>query len=308
MSEVFFNQLNMTLPDFTLNVGRGTHGLQTGKMMIEIEKIVQDIEPDGVVVYGDTNSTLAGALEASKMHVPIFHIEAGLRSFNRRMPEEINRVLTDHISSLLFVPSEIAMQSLNKEGIESGVHKVGDIMKELVRYVTEKDLLKDQIPKKEEYYYTTIHRPYNTDDRERLLNVLQTLNELDKEVVFSLHPRTGNLANRYGIDLDTFSNIVFIAPQSYFSNLGYLQNASALITDSGGMQKEAFWLKKKCVTIRKETEWIETLADDANVLVFDNLEQIQEELRRGPNSWDEKLYGQGNSATKMVDQILQFLN
>lgn len=308
MSEIFFNQLNMTLPDFTLNVGSGAHGLQTGKMMVEIEKILLDIVPDGVVVYGDTNSTLAGALVASKMHIPIFHIEAGLRSFNRRMPEEINRVLTDHISSLLFVPSETSIQNLKKEGIENGVYEVGDIMKDLVRYVTEKKLLLDQIPNQKGYYYTTIHRPYNTDDKKRLSNVLKVLNELDKQVVFSLHPRTRNLSEKYGLELKTYSNITFIEPQSYFSNLGYLQHASALITDSGGMQKEAFWLKKKCVTIRKETEWGETLTDNANVLVFDDLAQIQEELLKIPAGFYENLYGKGDSADKMVERILQFLN
>jgi len=282
MSEVFFNQLNMTLPDFTLHVGSGAHGLQTGKMMIEIEEILQNIEPDGVVVYGDTNSTLAGALVASKMHIPIFHIEAGLRSFNRRMPEEINRVLTDHISSLLFVPSTIAEQNLINEGVVKGIHEVGDIMKDLVQYVIENKLIESENINQKEYYYTTIHRPYNTDEKDRLTSVLETLNKLDKNVVFSLHPRTKNLAAKYDIDLEYFKNIEFIEPQSYFSNLGYLKNATALITDSGGMQKEAFWLKKKCVTIRKETEWSETLYEDSNVLVFDDLSRIQKELQKAP--------------------------
>ncbi|MBU2948268.1 non-hydrolyzing UDP-N-acetylglucosamine 2-epimerase [Zobellia uliginosa] len=308
MSEVFFTQLKMSTPNYTLHVGSGAHGEQTGKMMIEIEKIINRATPDGVVIYGDTNSTLAGALVASKLHIPIFHIEAGLRSFNKKMPEEVNRVLTDHISDLLFVPSAIAVQNLKSEGIEQGVFEVGDIMKDLVQYVTKNNLLSNHTPKEKNYYYTTIHRPYNTDNKDRLGYILDVLNHLDKKVIFSLHPRTKNLAASYRLNLDDYSNINFIEPQSYFSNLGYLQGSEGLITDSGGMQKEAFWLKKKCVTIRKETEWKETLIDDANILLFDNLSTLQDEIKKTPKSWNDTLYGDGNSASKMVGGILQFLN
>ena len=307
MSEVFFNQLKMTQPDYTLHVGSGAHGEQTGKMMIEIEKIIEETKPDGVVVYGDTNSTLAGALVASKMHIPLFHIEAGLRSFNKKMPEEVNRVLTDHISDLLFVPSAVSVQNLENEGVRKGVHVVGDIMKDLVQYVTQNDLLREHVPKERNFYYATIHRPYNTDEKNRLKHVLDVLEQLDKKVVFSLHPRTKNLASSYGLNLEDYTNINFIEPQSYFSNLGYLQNSAGLITDSGGMQKEAFWLKKKCVTIRKETEWRETLEDNANVLVFTDLLKIKEELQKLPKKWDETLYGDGASGSKMIDKIIQFL-
>ncbi|MEO1012926.1 MAG: UDP-N-acetylglucosamine 2-epimerase (non-hydrolyzing) [Bacteroidota bacterium] len=308
MSEVFFDQLKMSPPDFMLHVGSGPHGLQTAKMMIEVEKIFQEIFPDGVVVYGDTNSTLAGALVASKMNIPIFHIEAGLRSFNRQMPEEVNRVLTDHISNLLFVPSTTAKENLKIEGIEKGVCEVGDIMKDLIWYVSKNDLIPKNTSKQREFYYATIHRPYNTDDKHRLERILKALDQLDKEVIFSLHPRTRNLARSYGLALGAFSNIRFIEPQSYFSNLGYLQSCEGLITDSGGMQKEAFWLKRKCVTIRKETEWKETLEGNANVLVFEDLSKTQKELRSRPISWNETLYGDGRSAVKMADAILKFLN
>ena len=297
----------MTQPDYTLHVGSGAHGEQTGKMMIEIEKIIEETKPDGVVVYGDTNSTLAGALVASKMHIPLFHIEAGLRSFNKKMPEEVNRVLTDHISDLLFVPSAISVQNLENEGVRKGVHVVGDIMKDLVQYVTQNDLLWEHVPKERNFYYATIHRPYNTDEKDRLKHVLDVLEQLDKKVVFSLHPRTKNLASSYGLNLEDYTNINFIEPQSYFSNLGYLQNSAGLITDSGGMQKEAFWLKKKCVTIRKETEWRETLEDNANVLVFTDLLKIKEELQKLPKKWNESLYGDGASGSKMIDKIIQFL-
>lgn len=308
MSEIFFTQLNMSPPSFTLHVGSGSHGEQTGKMMIEIEKIIEDTKPDGVVVYGDTNSTLAGALVASKLHIPLFHIEAGLRSFNKKMPEEVNRVLTDHISDLLFVPSGIAVQNLKDEGVEQGVYEVGDIMKDLVQYVTGNDLLRDHSPKEKNFYYATIHRPYNTDDKERLTYVLETLEQLDKKVIFSLHPRTKNLASSYGLNLKDYMNISFIEPQSYFSNLAYLQNSEGLITDSGGMQKEAYWLKRKCITIRKETEWKETLVDHANILLFQDLSKINDELEKQPHSYNINLYGQGRSASKMVDKIIQFIN
>lgn len=308
MSEVFFTQLKMTKPNFTLNIGSGDHGEQTGKMMIEIEKIVKETSPDGVVVYGDTNSTLAGALVASKLHIPLFHIEAGLRSFNKKMPEEINRILTDHISDLLFVPSPIAVQNLKNEGVEQGVYEVGDIMKDLVEYVTQNNLLKGRAQKEENFYYTTIHRPYNTDDKNRLEHILKFLDQVDKKVVFSIHPRTRNLASSYGFKFGDYSNISFIEPQSYFSNLAYLQNSSGLITDSGGMQKEAYWLKKKCVTIRKETEWKETLKDDANILVFDDLSKLKNELQKLVNIWDETLYGDGTSGPKIVDKIIEYLH
>lgn len=305
MSQVFFKQLGMSSPDFMLDIGSGSHGLQTGRMMIEIEKIILKTQPDGIVVYGDTNSTLAGALVASKMHIPLFHVEAGLRSFNRKMPEEVNRVLTDHISDLLFVPSKTASKNLKEEGIERGVFEVGDIMKDLVNYVIEEKLLAGMEPEGN-YYYATIHRPYNTDQKERLTEILEAINELDKKVIFSIHPRTKNLASKYGLNIDTFSNIDFVEPQAYFSNLAYLKNSSALITDSGGMQKEAYWLKKKCITVRKETEWTETLSGNANVLVFDDLLGIKNEVLVAPTEWDLNLYGEGNSAHKMIGQILKF--
>lgn len=307
MSDVFFNQLKMTQPSYTLHVGSGAHGVQTGKMMIEIEKIVNDITPDGVVVYGDTNSTLAGALVASKLHIPLFHIEAGLRSFNKKMPEEVNRILTDHISDLLFVPSAIGVQNLKNEGVELGVSEVGDIMKDLVQYVIANDLLKSHRPNENDFFYTTIHRPYNTDGKERLKYILEALDQLRKKVVFSLHPRTRNLAHNYDLNLEDYTNIKFIEPQSYFSNLAYLQCSAGLITDSGGMQKEAYWLKKKCVTIRKETEWKETLNNSANILLFDDLSGLGKELQNVPVGWDETLYGHGKSASEMVDKIIHFL-
>ena len=303
MSQVFFDQLEMRKPDFILKLGGGKHGEQTAGMISEIEKIIENEKPDGIVVYGDTNSTLAGAIVASKLHIPIFHIEAGLRSYNKEMPEEVNRVLTDHVSSLLFTPSQIANENLKKEGITSGVHDVGDIMKDLVQIVEGKNIIGEK-SLNEDYYYVTIHRPYNTDDSIRLKSVLDNLNKLDKKVLMAIHPRTLNLMNSYGFSTNSFLNIEFIEPQSYFSNLSYLTHSNGLITDSGGMQKEAYWLEKKCVTIRKETEWVETVTLKGNTLIFDNLTGITELINEKPKQWDKSLYGNGTAAIQIVDLIL----
>jgi UDP-GlcNAc3NAcA epimerase len=307
MSEIFFTQLKMKKPNYTLQAGGGNHGAQTGAMMIEIEKIVEKEKPDGFVVYGDTNSTLAGALVASKLHIPIFHIEAGLRSYNQEMPEEINRVLTDHISSILFTPSDIAVKNLEHEGISKGVHLVGDIMKDLVKIVQNENIIA-QRPLELPYYYVTIHRPYNTDYPERLKLVLQNLNDLEKKVVMALHPRTRNLMKKFKINPNGFSNIKFIEPQSYFTNLTFLAHCDGLITDSGGMQKEAYWLKKKCTTIRKETEWIETVELNGNHLVFEDLSEIEKILKDIPENWKDDLYGDGLTSKKIVDLIYKNLN
>lgn len=305
MSDIFFEQLKMSKPEYTLNIGSGNHGVQTGKMMIEIEGIVEKESPNGMVVYGDTNSTLAGALVASKLHLPLFHIESGLRSYNKTMPEEINRVLTDHISNLLFIPSNVARQNLLQEGIKDGVHDVGDIMKDLIKIVLDENILSDG-NKLGNYYYITIHRPYNTDSKNRLINILEELNKLNLKAIMTLHPRTKNLADKYEINLKSFDNIQFIEPQSYFDNLNYLFNSRGLITDSGGMQKEAYWLKKKCVTIRTETEWTETLGGDANKLVFNDLSMIHKEMDLVPFNWDDTLYGSGKTANKIVDLISNY--
>lgn len=303
MSKVFFDELGMSKPNYQLSLGGGTHGQQTGTMMIEIEKIVLEEKPDYVLVYGDTNSTLAGALVAGKLHIPIVHVEAGLRSYNKQMPEEINRVLTDHISELMFVPSEISVSNLRKEGIEQGVQVVGDIMKDLVNYCTEHNFAIR--PSYDfEYYYATVHRPYNTDEKERLNYVLGAMNSVDKKVVFAIHPRTRNAMKKYGMLESDFDNIVFIEPQSYFSNMGHLKYSSGLITDSGGMQKEAYWLQKKCITMRSETEWVETLSGGANHLVFEDLSSINDLLSTSKVEFDPFLYGKANAADLMVNSIV----
>ena len=302
MSSIFFDQLGMKRPQFSFDNGGSNHGEQTGKMMVDIERVILDIQPDGVVVYGDTNSTLAGALVAAKLHIPVYHIEAGLRSFNKAMPEEINRVLTDHISSKLFVTSQLAVDNLTKEGITENVILVGDIMKDVISLV----LKGEKIGNKKypfDYYYVTIHRPYNTDNPDRLKLILSTLNKLSKKCIISLHPRTRKVVEREHINLISYTNLVIIEPQGYFENLNHLAFSDGLITDSGGMQKEAYWLKKKCVTIRTETEWLETLTLKGNALIFNDLTSIEKELETMPDRWQNNLYGDGESAEKIVNAI-----
>jgi len=302
MSTVFFDELKMKKPSYMLQVGSGSHGMQTGRMMEQMEEIVLKEKPDGIVVYGDTNSTLAGALVASKLHIPIFHIEAGLRSYNKEMPEEINRVLTDHISEQLFVPSSVATSNLKKEGITKDVIEVGDIMKDLVTDAICSDTLQKMHHNKQ-YYYATIHRPYNTDEKKRLMRVLAAFESMNKEVVFSIHPRTTSFMNKHAIKREDYSNIVFIDPQSYFDNLSYLVHSDGLITDSGGMQKEAYWANIQCVTIRKETEWIETLEGRNNQLIFENLEELATAFNDNREPFDNTLYGSENVAKRIAQSI-----
>jgi UDP-GlcNAc3NAcA epimerase len=299
MNSIFFDQLGLKKPKYVLNGGRN-HGAQTGRMMQEIEEIVVSEKPDMVIVYGDTNSTLAGALVASKLHIPIAHIEAGLRSYNREMPEEINRVLTDHISHWLFCPSEVSVRNLEKEGLVTGVHVIGDLMKDLIDFTLNKEQL--ILPEVDgEFYYVTLHRPYNTDEKERLTYVLNTLNILSKSTIFALHPRTRIAMKKFGLFESDFKKIRFIDPQAYFENLGYIYASSGLITDSGGMQKEAYWLKKKCATIRTETEWIETLDDGANTLLFDDLSSLNEVMVETVIQFKYDLYGDGQACSKIVE-------
>lgn len=306
MSKVFFDQLGMQKPNYQLSLGGGNHGAQTGKMMIEIEEIVTKEKPDVMVVYGDTNSTLAGALVAGKLHIPIVHIEAGLRSYNHQMPEEINRVLTDHISTLLLVPSQGSVDNLKKEGIEKGVHIVGDIMKDLVKMCVNDGVIGDK-PDKEDYYYVTLHRPYNVDEKGRLTYVLNCLTSLDKKAVFAAHPRTQHRIKEFGLDSlinNSTNKIEIINPQPYFENLNYLYHSSGLITDSGGMQKEAYWLEKPCTTIRSETEWVETLTGKANILLFEDLTSLNSIKDRGQLNFNETLYGNGKAAEEICNCIL----
>jgi len=301
MSRIFFEELGISEPAYQLNVGSAGHGIQTGRMLESIEEILLKERPDMLVVFGDTNSTLAGALAASKLHIPVAHIEAGLRSYNKSMPEEINRVMTDHLSSLLFVPSDVSVKNLNREGIYNGVHVVGDIMLDTLKMAIDQKIA--TAPDEKSYYYTTIHRPYNTDHKERMISILSALNNLDLPVVFSIHPRTSALLETMHVSTEAYANIRFIPPQGYFDNIGYMMGADKIITDSGGLQKEAWFLKKPCVTIRPETEWIETLENNWNVLVFDDLTLLKPALEIIPGDYPEGCYGKGNAANKIAETI-----
>lgn len=304
MSQVFFDELGMSAPKYMLQVGSHSHGIQTGMMMIELENITLSEKPDAILVYGDTNSTLAGALIGAKLHIPVVHIEAGLRSFNKKMPEEINRILTDNVSAMLFVPTENAIENLAKEGITQHIYLTGDVMKDMVKIVRERKILSDS-PDKNQYYYATIHRPYNTDSGERLAYVLKTFNNLSFPVKFPMHPRTRHKMAAFGLSESDYPNVIFCEPFAYFDNMKQLSNARALITDSGGMQKEAYWLQKKCVTIRTETEWVETLEGGCNTLLFDDLTELGDILEMPIKKWNDNLYGNGEGAKEIVTLMMK---
>jgi UDP-N-acetylglucosamine 2-epimerase len=284
MSQVFFEELGLQPPDRNLEVGSASHGAQTGRMTEAIEAVLLEERPDALVVYGDTNSTLAGALAAAKLHVPIAHVEAGLRSYNRRMPEEINRVVTDHLSRWLFCPSEIAASNLKKEGIERGVHIVGDVMYELVLRCGARGVLpagwRDLGLEPSRFVLTTIHRAENTDVPANLDAIFTALGELarDMAVVVPLHPRTRKLLAEAHIR--TPNQLHIVPPLPYGQMIAAEGAAAVIITDSGGVQKEAYWLGVPCVTVRNETEWLETLESGQNVLVETDRGRIIEVVRR----------------------------
>ncbi|WP_118952455.1 non-hydrolyzing UDP-N-acetylglucosamine 2-epimerase [Taibaiella helva] len=298
MSAVFFDELNIPRPDYLFDIGGSKpQSEQTGLMMTEIEKVCARELPDALLIYGDTNSTLAAALVAAKMHIPQIHIEAGLRSFNRAMPEEVNRIVADEFATLLFCPSSQAIQNLDREGIShDGIFLSGDVMCDTLYLVRNKIRRQLEIP----YYFATVHRPYNTDEDARLTYLLKTLNGLKHKVVLPIHPRTVARMQSFGLSREQFSNILFIDPVSYVESISYQQYASCVITDSGGMQKEAYMLQRKCITLRSETEWTETLEHGWNTLLFHNLEHLQEEIDKPCGTYIADLYGKGNAAEEIV--------
>lgn len=303
MSKVFFDELKIERPEYLLDLGKVSfHGAQTATMLQQVEEILIKEKPDAVLLYGDTNSTIAGALAASKLHIPIIHIEAGLRSYNRQMPEEINRVVTDHLSALLFAPTSAAVQNLEKEGIQQGVYLTGDVMCDTL------NLMIPFLEKKKDnpYYFVTLHRPYNTDEKGRLIKILQVLDRLFLPVVFPIHPRTANNLHKWGVDLDSFKNIVFVDPVGYKDCLSYQAFAECVITDSGGIQKEAYMLNRQCITIRTETEWVETLEGGCNTLVFHDLGKIEKLLAEKKSLTFKNFYGEGHAADEISDIIEKY--
>ncbi|HOS68413.1 MAG TPA: UDP-N-acetylglucosamine 2-epimerase (non-hydrolyzing), partial [Methanoculleus sp.] len=272
MSAVFFEELAIPEPDYNLGIGSGTHGRQTGAMLGAIEDVLEKEEPEIVLVYGDTNSTLAGALAAAKMHVPVAHVEAGLRSFDRRMPEEVNRVLTDHASDILFCPTATAVRNLAAEGVTEGVFLVGDVMVDAMnhnRTVAEERsrILEDAGVRPGEYLVVTVHRPSNTDSRENMAAIIGALGEAGVPVVFPVHPRTRKFLLGYDLLAAMPENIRITEPLGYLDMLRLMAHAKKILTDSGGVQKEAYMLGVPCITLRENTEWVETVEAGWNVLV-----------------------------------------
>lgn len=303
MSKDFFDELEIPEPAYNLGVVSDTHARQTGMMMERIEKVLVEEKPDWVLVYGDTNSTLAGVLTAAKLHMKTAHIEAGLRSYNREMPEEINRIVADHISDLLFVPTANAMEILKNEGLEDKSYLVGDVMYDSVlHYINtaeKKYRLEDIIPYKQ-YYLATIHRQENTDDIGHLKKIFETLGLLDLPVVIPLHPRTRKFINDVKID----ENIKIIDPTGYLKMLMLTKNAVKVLTDSGGVQKEAYFLQRPCITLRNETEWIETLENGWNYIVGIDTELILEKVKETRTGNQRKYFGDGNASGKIIEAMV----
>jgi UDP-N-acetylglucosamine 2-epimerase len=311
MSRVFFDELAIPEPAYNLGISGGTHGDMTGRMLAAIEGVILAERPDVVVVHGDTNSTLAGALAAVKLHVPVGHVEAGLRSFNRRMPEEINRVVADHVSDLLFCPTPVAVENLRREGVAGGVHLAGDVMYDSALFymglATEKsDVLERLGLKRGEFYLATIHRAENTDDPGRLAAILDALEQAPREVVLPVHPRTRKVLAENAVAV---RRVRLIDPVSYLDMLRLEAAARAVLTDSGGVQKEAYFAGVPCITLRDETEWVELVeagwnrvvgADRAAVAAA--LEWAESTAARPPRP---PLYGDGCAAERIVSILLE---
>jgi UDP-GlcNAc3NAcA epimerase len=306
MSDIFFKDLQIPEPGYHLEVGSGSHGQQTGIILERLEPVLIKEKPDLVIVYGDTNSTLAGALSAVKLHIPIAHVEAGLRSYDRTMPEEINRIVTDHISNLLFCPTKTAIDNLAKEGITQGVYLVGDVMVDALMHNAEiaerkSPIIKKLGLKKGCYYVATIHRPGNTDNQKNLTSIIEALRESEKTVVFPVHPRTKKYLHEYGL-LDSLSeNIRLIDPLGYIDMLLLLKHAKKILTDSGGIQKEAYVLGVPCITMRENTEWIETLTGGWNVLVGADKDKISTALLADiKTNTDNSVFGKGDAVSNIA--------
>ncbi len=308
MSDMFFKDLSIPKPDYNLNINCGNHGEQTGKMMIELEKALKGECPSLAIVFGDTNSTLAGSLVCSKLHIPTIHIEAGLRSFNKEMPEEINRIVADHTSDFLFAPTKTAMENLEWEGIVEKAILTGDIM---VASLMENIAIADQQSsilektglKAEEYYLMTLHRPYNVDDPIKLSKIFTKLSKICSQIIFPAHPRTRKVINDNQLLIPV--NILLFEPVGYIDFIKLESSSMKIITDSGGIQKEAYILKKPCITIRPETEWIETVKERWNILVdvdSDDFINIIETFNPSQEQCD--IFGK-NVAERMFDEILE---
>lgn len=310
MSETFFQDLNIPAPKYNLGIAAGNHGAMTGRMLEEIERVLLLEKPEYVLVYGDTNSTLAGALAAAKLHISVAHVEAGLRSFNRKMPEEVNRVLSDHISSILFAPTRVAVENLKAEGIYKGVYHIGDVMYDAAVMFGDisdqrSSVLEDMQLSSGEYFLATIHRAENTDSPERLRSILSALMQLNEQipVVLPLHPRTAKVIDSMGMKTEVEA-LALAPPVSYLDMVALEKNAKIIITDSGGVQKEAYFHGVPCVTLRDETEWVETVEAGWNTIAGSNTGEIIMAVQNAGKGRPIADYGNGNSAALIADFLI----
>lgn len=309
MSDVFFNELNIPRPHYQLNVKSSLHGEMTGRMLEEIEQILLKEKTDRMLVYGDTNSTLAGALAASKLHVPVAHVEAGLRSYNRHMPEEINRILTDQISDILFCPTKQAVLNLENEGFQregrAKILEVGDVMQDASLLFAKKAIRPAGV-KEDGFLLATCHRAENTDDKSRLRGIVDSLNLLHEKtpVVLPLHPRTKNLLQQFGLKL----NVHVIDPVGYLEMIWLLQHCKLVLTDSGGVQKEAFFFQKPCMTLRDQTEWVELVDLGVNILAGadqNKIVQAYDDLLNLTIDENLDIYGGGHASQKITQTLIE---
>jgi len=312
MSDIFFDEMQIPRPHYNLNINSLNHGAMTGRMIEGIESVLLNEKPDFVIVYGDTNSTLAGALAAKKLHIKVVHVEAGLRSFNMNMPEEINRIVTDRISDILCCPTDRAVDNLDKEGFKGfqcRVSKTGDVMYDTALFYSQVSSEKSRIMEKlkldgKDFILCTIHRAENTDNLDRLTSIIAALNKIaeDTTIVFPIHPRTANIIKTNNIKM-AFAPI---EPAGYLDMIQLLKNTSIVLTDSGGVQKESFFFQKPCITLRDETEWVELVENGFNILTGANKDRIIKgvaEMRERKFNSDIQLYGDGNAAKNILEAI-----
>lgn len=321
MSDIFFKDLKLPKVDYNLEVGSDTQGRQTARMLERIEAVLFKEKPNLVIIFGDTNSTVAGALAASKLHIPVAHVEAGLRSYNREMPEEINRIVSDHISELLFAPTENAVNILKGEGIIKGVSNVGDVMNDIQQREIKNQKLKSYLPKgkilekynlkSKTYILATVHRQENSDKKENLRNIFKAFEQIPDIVFYPIHPRTRKMIKQYGWEkwVAKIPNLRLVEPIGYKEMIQLEANAKLILTDSGGVQKEAYIARVPCVTLRKETEWIETTASGWNRLAGTDTSKIVHLAKHFPKPKNHPNFlGDGKAYLKITKIIRKFLN
>lgn len=312
MAGTFFSEFKIPKADHLLGIGSGEHGEQTGRMLVSLEKILIIEKPDLVVVFGDTNSTLAGALSAAKMNIPVAHVEAGLRSYDRTMPEEINRVLTDHLSSLLFCPTNVSKKNLGREGITEDVHVVGDVMVDSLEeswIVAERHskVLKELGLEPKRFQLMTLHRPSNVDNKETLKTILDAVGGADAKTVFPVHPRTAKMLEKFGLDETMPRSIMTTKPLNHMDAVWLASNASRVLTDSGGLQKEAYLLGTPCITLRDTTEWVETVSAGWNILVGADPTKIAAAMQGfKPPKYRPKIFGQEGASERIAGIVDHF--